>query len=269
MNVLYGLARPDEGAILLDGKPVQIAGPSDAIARGISMVHQHFMLIPVLSVAENVILGAETMANAVFVDRAEASRRIGALAEQFGFNLDPDARVSHALGRPAAAGRDPQGALPRRPDPHPRRADGGPDAAGDRRDLRPAAPARRGRPLDHLHQPQALRGPGGRRPDHRHQARQGDRRAETERDDRGGAGRADGRPRGGADRGPGHVASGRADAARRGPAGRRRPRATRPCPGSHSRSGPARSSALPAWPATARTSWSRRSSDCASQSAAG
>jgi simple sugar transport system ATP-binding protein len=94
MNVLYGLARPDEGTILLDGKPVQIAGPSDAIARGISMVHQHFMLIPVLSVAENVILGAETMANAVFVDRAEASRRIGALAQQFGFNLDPDARVS-------------------------------------------------------------------------------------------------------------------------------------------------------------------------------
>ena len=94
MNVLYGLARPDEGGILLDGKPVQIASPADAIARGISMVHQHFMLIPVLSVAENVILGAETMANAVFVDRAEANRRIGALAKQFGFDLDPDARVS-------------------------------------------------------------------------------------------------------------------------------------------------------------------------------
>ena len=57
MNVLYGLARPDEGRILLDGQVVQIAGPADAIARGISMVHQHFMLIPVLSVAENVILG--------------------------------------------------------------------------------------------------------------------------------------------------------------------------------------------------------------------
>lgn len=63
MNVLYGLARPDAGRILLDGQAVQIAGPADAIARGISMVHQHFMLIPVLSVAENVILGAETMAN--------------------------------------------------------------------------------------------------------------------------------------------------------------------------------------------------------------
>ncbi|HEX7524721.1 MAG TPA: ABC transporter ATP-binding protein, partial [Gaiellaceae bacterium] len=69
-------------------------GPADAIARGISMVHQHFMLIPVLSVAENVILGSETMAGPVFVDRAEASRRIGELARRFGFDLDPDARVS-------------------------------------------------------------------------------------------------------------------------------------------------------------------------------
>jgi simple sugar transport system ATP-binding protein len=57
------------------------------------MVHQHFMLVPVLSVAENVILGAETMSNAVFVDRHEASRRIGALAERFGFDLNPDAKV--------------------------------------------------------------------------------------------------------------------------------------------------------------------------------
>ncbi len=94
MNVLYGLARPDEGTILLDGTPVQIASPADAIARGISMVHQHFMLIPVLSVAENVILGSETMANAIFVDRKEASRRIGELARRFGFDLDPEARVS-------------------------------------------------------------------------------------------------------------------------------------------------------------------------------
>jgi general nucleoside transport system ATP-binding protein len=93
MNILYGLARPDEGQILLDGKEVHIASPSDAIARGISMVHQHFMLVPVLSVAENVILGAETMANRVFVDRHEASKRIADLAARFGFELDPDAKV--------------------------------------------------------------------------------------------------------------------------------------------------------------------------------
>jgi general nucleoside transport system ATP-binding protein len=93
MNVLYGLAKPDEGQVLLDGKPVTIAGPADAIARGISMVHQHFMLVPVLSVAENVILGAETMANPIFLDRREASRRIAELATRFDFALDPDAKV--------------------------------------------------------------------------------------------------------------------------------------------------------------------------------
>jgi general nucleoside transport system ATP-binding protein len=93
MNILYGLARPDEGEILLDGTAVRIADPHDAIARGISMVHQHFMLVPVLSVAENIILGQETMANAVFLDRANARRRIGELATRFGFEIDPDAKV--------------------------------------------------------------------------------------------------------------------------------------------------------------------------------
>jgi simple sugar transport system ATP-binding protein len=94
MNILYGLARPDEGQILLDGVEVRITGPSDAIARGISMVHQHFMLVPVLTVAENILLGAETMANPIFLDRAEASRRIRELGARFGFEMDPDARVS-------------------------------------------------------------------------------------------------------------------------------------------------------------------------------
>ncbi|MEA2644488.1 MAG: ral nucleoside transport system ATP-binding protein [Chloroflexota bacterium] len=93
MNILYGLAVPDEGQVLIDGKPVTIVGPSDAIARGIEMVHQHFMLIPVLSVAENVVLGAETMANPVFLDKKEASRRIRELAGRFGFELDPDAKI--------------------------------------------------------------------------------------------------------------------------------------------------------------------------------
>ena len=94
MNILYGLARPDEGEVLLDGRPVRIAGPSDAIARGISMVHQHFMLVPVLTVAENILLGDETMANAVFLDRGEARRRIRELGQRFHFEIDPDARVA-------------------------------------------------------------------------------------------------------------------------------------------------------------------------------
>ena len=93
MNILYGLAVPDEGSILIDGKPVDILGPHDAIDRGISMVHQHFMLVPVLTVAENILLGEETMANWIFIDRQEAHRRIVALGQQFGFEIDPDARI--------------------------------------------------------------------------------------------------------------------------------------------------------------------------------
>jgi simple sugar transport system ATP-binding protein len=93
MNVLYGLAKPDAGTILLDGEEVHILGPSDAIDRGISMVHQHFMLVPVLTVAENILLGAETMANPIFLDRREASRRIRELGQRFGFEIDPDEKV--------------------------------------------------------------------------------------------------------------------------------------------------------------------------------
>lgn len=93
MNILFGLARPDEGEILLDGEPVQISDPADAIARGIGMVHQHFMLIPVLTVAENILLGAETMANPIFLDQGEARRRIIELGKRFGFEIDPDAKV--------------------------------------------------------------------------------------------------------------------------------------------------------------------------------
>jgi ABC-type uncharacterized transport system ATPase subunit len=93
MNVLYGLATPDEGQILLDGAAVKIAGPSDAIARGINMVHQHFMLVPVLSVADNILLGDETMANPIFLDRKEAHRRIVELGQRFGFKIDPEVKV--------------------------------------------------------------------------------------------------------------------------------------------------------------------------------
>ncbi len=94
MNVLYGLAVPDEGEILLDGVSVKIAGPSDAIARGISMVHQHFMLVPVLTVAENIILGEETLHRAAFIDHGAANRKIRELAERFGFEIDPTAKVA-------------------------------------------------------------------------------------------------------------------------------------------------------------------------------
>ncbi len=93
MNILYGLLSPDEGEILLDGSPVKIADPSDAIARGIGMVHQHFMLVPVFSVAENIVLGNETMANPVFLDVHKSEGRIRNLASQLGFEIDPNAKV--------------------------------------------------------------------------------------------------------------------------------------------------------------------------------
>ncbi len=93
MNILYGLATPDEGEILLDGERITISSPADAIARGISMVHQHFMLVPVLTVADNIVLGDETMANPIFLDRREARERIVELGQRFGFEIDPNAKV--------------------------------------------------------------------------------------------------------------------------------------------------------------------------------
>jgi simple sugar transport system ATP-binding protein len=93
MNILYGLAVPDDGTIVVDGHEVEIVSPHDAIDRGISMVHQHFMLVPVLTVAENILLGEEPMANPVFIDRNEAHETIVELGRRFGFEIDPDARI--------------------------------------------------------------------------------------------------------------------------------------------------------------------------------
>jgi simple sugar transport system ATP-binding protein len=93
MNTLYGLIHPDSGEIYINGKLVHIAGPRDAIALGIGMVHQHFMLIPVFSVGENIMLGREPVASYGFYDRARARRLINDLAKQYGLALDPDARM--------------------------------------------------------------------------------------------------------------------------------------------------------------------------------
>jgi general nucleoside transport system ATP-binding protein len=93
MNVLYGLYRPDEGEIRIAGKPVTFRSPGDAIAHGIGMVHQHFMLIPVMSVAENVILGMEPSERVIFLDYGTARRRVEELATSFGFAVDADAKI--------------------------------------------------------------------------------------------------------------------------------------------------------------------------------
>jgi len=113
MNVLYGLIQPDEGEILLDDKPVAIHSPRDAIRAKIGMVHQHFMLVPVFTVAENVTLGAEPVHRLTtpemhlgglrvpplglpsigLLDRREARRDVLELSERFGLRVDPDALV--------------------------------------------------------------------------------------------------------------------------------------------------------------------------------
>src|SRR5512141_668012 len=93
MNILYGLYRPDEGEILVRGEKVDIQGPNDAIARGIGMVHQHFMLVPVMTVTENVMLGIEPTRNGIFLDEAKVARHIRDISQQYGLEVDPDSVI--------------------------------------------------------------------------------------------------------------------------------------------------------------------------------
>jgi general nucleoside transport system ATP-binding protein len=112
MNVLYGLVQPDDGEILIDDQPVQIRSPKDAIAAGVGMVHQHFMLVPVFTVAENVTLGAEPIRHLTLpqkigglrlpalsvrslglLDRRQARASVRELSQRFGLRVDPDAYV--------------------------------------------------------------------------------------------------------------------------------------------------------------------------------
>jgi simple sugar transport system ATP-binding protein len=100
MNIIYGLYSPDEGEFLVNGEPIQIKGPHDAINYGIGMVHQHFMLVPVFSVTENIMLGAETDHRGVpnslplaRLDRRQVARRVADLSQKYGLEVDPEAIV--------------------------------------------------------------------------------------------------------------------------------------------------------------------------------
>ena len=93
MSILYGLYHPDEGQIFLNGKEVSIDSPRAAIDLGIGMVHQHFMLIPVMTVTENIVLGIEPHHVGVFLDQAAARERVLELSKSFGLSVDPDARI--------------------------------------------------------------------------------------------------------------------------------------------------------------------------------
>jgi len=93
MNIVYGLLAPDEGSIAVDGKVITIDSPLDALAAGIGMVHQHFMLIPVFTVAENIVLGHEKTKGPGLLDLESARKEILRVSAEFNFDIDPDALV--------------------------------------------------------------------------------------------------------------------------------------------------------------------------------
>ncbi|PZQ46197.1 MAG: heme ABC transporter ATP-binding protein [Rhodovulum sulfidophilum] len=94
MNILYGIHQPSEGRIVIDGQAVELLGPSQAIARGIGMVHQHFKLVPSLTVAENIIIGCEPLTTTGLVDLRRAFRETEELCRKYGMALNPRARVA-------------------------------------------------------------------------------------------------------------------------------------------------------------------------------
>jgi ABC-type uncharacterized transport system ATPase subunit len=98
MNVLYGLYHPDEGEIAIKGQTVRFTSPRDAIDHGVGMVHQHFMLIPVMTVAENIVLAKEPTRAGVLLDFDAADKRARDLSASFNFAIDPDARVEDISG---------------------------------------------------------------------------------------------------------------------------------------------------------------------------
>ncbi len=93
MNILFGLLHADSGEVRIDGEVVELTDPGDAVRRGIGMVHQHFMLVPVFSVAENIVLGFEPVRRGGFLDRRRARQRIKDLSSRFGLEVDPDTLV--------------------------------------------------------------------------------------------------------------------------------------------------------------------------------
>ena len=93
MNVLYGLYQADEGQICLNGEPVVINTPNDAIAHGIGMVHQHFMLVDNFTVTQNIVLGSEVCGAAGILDMKKAREKVCQIIEQYGLEVDPDAKI--------------------------------------------------------------------------------------------------------------------------------------------------------------------------------
>lgn len=94
MNILYGLYNQDEGEILVNGTPIRASSPHESIQRGIGMVHQHFQLVPVMTVAENVILGNEITQGGIFLNQRRAAEQIRQISRQYGLEVDPNALIA-------------------------------------------------------------------------------------------------------------------------------------------------------------------------------
>jgi ABC-type uncharacterized transport system ATPase subunit len=95
MNIVYGLYHPDDGEILVKGKPISLGSPREAIEAGIGMVHQHFMLIPVMTVAENIVLATEPRHAGILFDYEAAKKRVRELSQRYGLAVDPDAKIEN------------------------------------------------------------------------------------------------------------------------------------------------------------------------------
>ncbi|MEA3503507.1 MAG: ABC transporter ATP-binding protein [Actinomycetota bacterium] len=93
MNILYGLYTPTSGEVLIDGEPLELHSPGDAIAAGIGMVHQHFMLVPVFTVSENVMLGFEPVGVGGWLNREQADKSVREISAKYGLDVDPDAMI--------------------------------------------------------------------------------------------------------------------------------------------------------------------------------
>jgi general nucleoside transport system ATP-binding protein len=114
MKILYGMYHPDEGEILLNGKPVTIASPTDSINLGIGMIHQHFMLVPTLTVAENVALGLPS-SRGPLTDLDRVSKRIVELADIYGLKIDPMPTSGSSLWGSSSALRSSRPSIAARP----------------------------------------------------------------------------------------------------------------------------------------------------------
>ena len=223
MSILYGLYSPTEGEIRVNGELVEVESPSRAIELGIGMVHQHFMLVPVMTVTENIVLGEEPTRGAL-LDVREGARRVKELSDRYGLAVDPDAvieQVSVGMQQRVEILKtlyrdarilildEPTAVL---------------TAQETQRAVRGPWRTQEGRRFDRLHQPQAERGARDLRPRDRAAARKADRHGADRGRDRAEPGAPDGRQGRAAAGRQGAGEARRPDARGRGPARSRRAR---------------------------------------------